>query len=193
MLSPQEVSMSIRSHKVPRNDPCPCGSGRKHKNCCWGRDVDWRREEDGSDVRHTTIPAELATAMRENFVETKGREPEPSDLLVPDFDPIQHSIDLPRLLTESNVGSDEQKYASMVTGLIPAEGRLTGADEDQYVEAMQAWRNLGEEKRAAWRGHWAEPVGSSPPEGFAELLGEWELPSRKARFFVSGEDGTSGE
>jgi len=20
-----------------RNDPCPCGSGRKHKNCCLGR------------------------------------------------------------------------------------------------------------------------------------------------------------
>ena len=22
------------SHKVGRNDPCPCGSGRKYKNCC---------------------------------------------------------------------------------------------------------------------------------------------------------------
>jgi preprotein translocase subunit SecA len=21
-------------HKVGRNDPCPCGSGRKFKNCC---------------------------------------------------------------------------------------------------------------------------------------------------------------
>ncbi|TYB32023.1 MAG: hypothetical protein FXF47_01335 [Candidatus Mcinerneyibacterium aminivorans] len=20
---------------VGRNDPCPCGSGRKYKNCCW--------------------------------------------------------------------------------------------------------------------------------------------------------------
>lgn len=23
--------------KVGRNDPCPCGSGKKHKNCCLGR------------------------------------------------------------------------------------------------------------------------------------------------------------
>jgi preprotein translocase subunit SecA len=23
-----------RSAKVGRNDPCPCGSGRKYKNCC---------------------------------------------------------------------------------------------------------------------------------------------------------------
>ena len=24
--------------KVERNDPCPCGSGRKYKNCCWLRE-----------------------------------------------------------------------------------------------------------------------------------------------------------
>ncbi len=23
--------------KVGRNDPCPCGSGRKYKNCCEGK------------------------------------------------------------------------------------------------------------------------------------------------------------
>ena len=26
------------SPKVGRNDPCPCGSGKKYKNCCWGKD-----------------------------------------------------------------------------------------------------------------------------------------------------------
>jgi uncharacterized protein len=25
------------SDKPGRNDPCPCGSGKKHKNCCWGK------------------------------------------------------------------------------------------------------------------------------------------------------------
>ena len=25
--------------KVSRNDPCPCGSGKKHKNCCLGKTV----------------------------------------------------------------------------------------------------------------------------------------------------------
>ncbi|MBE6586521.1 MAG: preprotein translocase subunit SecA [Ruminococcaceae bacterium] len=27
----------IRSNKVGRNDPCPCGSGKKYKNCCEGK------------------------------------------------------------------------------------------------------------------------------------------------------------
>jgi hypothetical protein len=25
---------------LSRNAPCPCGSGKKYKNCCWGKDVE---------------------------------------------------------------------------------------------------------------------------------------------------------
>ena len=27
--------------KISRNDPCPCGSGKKYKHCCYGKDIDW--------------------------------------------------------------------------------------------------------------------------------------------------------
>jgi hypothetical protein len=27
--------------KLFRNDPCPCGSGKKYKLCCHGKDIDW--------------------------------------------------------------------------------------------------------------------------------------------------------
>jgi preprotein translocase subunit SecA len=34
-VSPQPVAASVRSgDKVGRNDPCPCGSGKKYKKCC---------------------------------------------------------------------------------------------------------------------------------------------------------------
>lgn len=26
------------TQKTGRNDPCPCGSGKKYKSCCWGKD-----------------------------------------------------------------------------------------------------------------------------------------------------------
>lgn len=29
-----DVNRPIRSNKVGRNDPCPCGSGKKYKKCC---------------------------------------------------------------------------------------------------------------------------------------------------------------
>ena len=48
IFTPEEqkelYSQQKRSHtvvrnesKVGRNDPCPCGSGKKHKICCWGK------------------------------------------------------------------------------------------------------------------------------------------------------------
>ena len=30
------VTMVRQGPKVGRNDPCPCGSGKKHKKCCLG-------------------------------------------------------------------------------------------------------------------------------------------------------------
>ena len=38
--------MPIQSHKVGRNDPCPCGSGKKYKNCC-------------GEVRYRSVSLEL--------------------------------------------------------------------------------------------------------------------------------------
>jgi preprotein translocase subunit SecA len=36
MLSPKAAAKPIQSShsKVGRNDPCPCGSGKKYKKCC---------------------------------------------------------------------------------------------------------------------------------------------------------------
>jgi preprotein translocase subunit SecA len=27
-----------QNKRVSRNDPCPCGSGKKYKDCCWDKD-----------------------------------------------------------------------------------------------------------------------------------------------------------
>ncbi|MBU0673433.1 MAG: SEC-C domain-containing protein [Proteobacteria bacterium] len=33
----QIIRLPVRSDKIGRNDPCPCGSGKKHKKCCLGK------------------------------------------------------------------------------------------------------------------------------------------------------------
>ena len=30
-----QTPMQRSGPRIGRNDPCPCGSGRKYKNCCW--------------------------------------------------------------------------------------------------------------------------------------------------------------
>jgi SEC-C motif-containing protein len=34
--APKPVQVVREGPKIGRNDPCPCGSGRKHKKCCGG-------------------------------------------------------------------------------------------------------------------------------------------------------------
>lgn len=39
------------SEKTGRNDPCPCGSGKKFKKCCLGKDQGYSSEERGGLIR----------------------------------------------------------------------------------------------------------------------------------------------
>ena len=34
LLSKQEASSATSEKQASRNDPCPCGSGKKYKKCC---------------------------------------------------------------------------------------------------------------------------------------------------------------
>src|SRR5271156_1736594 len=51
---PREKSLHAMPHlKIGRNDPCPCGSGKKYKQCCLkaastSEDGPWRQQRDAS-------------------------------------------------------------------------------------------------------------------------------------------------
>ena len=38
--------------KAGRNDPCPCGSGKKYKSCCWKKE----QEEKGKAIKFKATP-----------------------------------------------------------------------------------------------------------------------------------------
>src|SRR5262249_6953169 len=41
-----------RTMRAGRNDPCPCGSGKKYKKCCWDKDL----EKESTQVLPFTLP-----------------------------------------------------------------------------------------------------------------------------------------
>lgn len=41
----EAVASDPRSHKVGRNDPCPCGSGKKYKKCCLDKEYEKEQPE----------------------------------------------------------------------------------------------------------------------------------------------------
>ena len=54
--------------KIGRNEPCPCGSGRKHKQCCLkdasaSDDSPWRQQHDASG----RLAQEMLNFARQNF------------------------------------------------------------------------------------------------------------------------------
>ena len=64
-----EIPMSDK--RISRNDPCPCGSGKKYKKCCYHKDRGSSETEFpiGTVARHchhdkwtTTIPAGMRIA-----------------------------------------------------------------------------------------------------------------------------------
>jgi hypothetical protein len=55
------MSTVIVSH-VGRNDPCPCGSGRKYKQCCLDKDQATEREALAKASHDAPSPTEDATA-----------------------------------------------------------------------------------------------------------------------------------
>ena len=79
--------------KLSRNAPCPCGSGKKYKHCCFRKDFDWVEDDDGNLFKSMPLSDEmkdLFDEQRHAFVEEHGREPGPGDLVFPNMPHFEH-------------------------------------------------------------------------------------------------------
>ena len=85
----------MRKH-ISRNARCPCGSGKKYKQCCRLKGIEWSVQDDGTVVRSVPVSPEVVEVLeglRESFCATHGREPEAGDRLfegAPPFEIVEH-------------------------------------------------------------------------------------------------------
>jgi len=140
--------------KVSRKAPCPCGSGRKYKKCCWGKGFDWEEDEGGNLYQSTPISPEVADllqAQRQQFIEQHGREPGPNDPVFFDLPPLEH-------LEHQTV--EAMKKAGIDPAFIYAyeqTGRLV-TEQNQHLlpeSALDEWQAAIEEYEA--KHHQQEP------------------------------------
>ena len=131
--------------KLSRNAPCPCGSGRKYKACCWGKGFDWEEEEAGT--RYKSMPmspevADILQAQRQRFIEKHGREPGPDD---PVFFDLPHPEQLEAMMVEDMkaAGLDPAfVYAFEKTGLLVTEQNqhlIPDADLAEWDAAIEEY------------------------------------------------------
>ena len=62
----------MTTKKTPRNAPCPCGSGRKYKYCCLGKEQALRRERRYRDVARVRGELEWVWRLRRPLPVERG-------------------------------------------------------------------------------------------------------------------------
>jgi hypothetical protein len=117
---------------------CPCGSGKQYQDCCWDKNFEWVKDDDGAILKEIPIPDELAELLQEQrqaFIDEYGREPGPDDLLFPDSPHPEH---LEHMMVE------EMKKAGIDPALIHAfekTGMLVSKSNQDMIsdQDMEEW------------------------------------------------------
>jgi hypothetical protein len=133
-------------NRLPRNAPCPCGIGKKYKQCCSKKDFEYLVDEDGSVFKSIPMSDDMAQMLeqqRQRFVEQYGRDPGPEDRVFFDAPPLEH-IEHEMVQAMKKAGIDPAKiYAFEKTGLIVAEDNqhlLSDADLAEWQAAIEEYR-----------------------------------------------------
>lgn len=110
--------------KFPRNAPCPCGSGKKYRNCCYDKGFEYLVDEDGTILKSMPMSDDLAEIIEEQkrkFQEEHGREIGPDDKLFFDAPPLEH-VEHHMVEAMKQAGLDPAMiYAFEKTGLLVTE------------------------------------------------------------------------
>jgi hypothetical protein len=140
-----------RAKKISRNDPCPCGSGKKFKRCCIDKNFEWLEDEDGNVFKSIPMPEEMGDLFRdqrESFIKTHGREPAPDDPVFPDMPHPEHvEHQMVEMMKQANI--DPAKiYAFEKTGRL-----VTEENQDILTEAdLLEWEAAIDEYEEKFRG-----------------------------------------
>src|SRR5205823_13275825 len=134
--------------RISRNAPCPCGSGKKYKHCCYGKGFEWQEDEEGGVYKSVPLSDEMKTVLeqqRQKFVEKYGREPGPNDPVFFDMPPVEQ-VEFRTVQAMKKAGIDPAIiHAYEKTGglLVTEENRHLISDKD-----LAAWQAAIEEYRA---------------------------------------------
>jgi hypothetical protein len=132
--------------RLAPNAPCPCGSGKKYKDCCFNKGFEWLVDEDGNVFKSLPLSGEMKEMLEQQtqrFVAEHGREPGPDDKLFFDAPPLEH-LEHEIVQAMQKAGLDPALvYAFEKTGLIVTEDNqnlISDADLAEWEAAVMEYR-----------------------------------------------------
>ncbi len=132
--------------KVDRNEPCPCGSGKKYKACCYDKGFNFVLDDSGEIVREIPLTddlKELLTLQFAAFKEKFGRDPGPNDKVFWD-EPEHVEHHLAQAMREANL-PPRFIYAFEKTGRLVTESNqhlIPQSELDEWSAACDEYVRL---------------------------------------------------
>jgi len=139
--------------KLSRNAPCPCGSGKKYKHCCYHKGFDYEEGDDGAVYKSIPLTDDMKGVLEEQrrkFIEKHGREPGPNDPVFFDMPPLEH-VEHQMVEAMKAAGLDPAFiYAYEKTGRIVTQDNqhlLSEADLDEWQNAIEEYERKHRRKK----------------------------------------------
>lgn len=132
--------------RISRNAPCPCGSGKKYKHCCYHRGFEWQEDEQGDIYKSIPMSSEVSEILdrqKQKFIDKYGREPGPDDPVFFDMPPLEQ-IEHKMVQAMHEAGLDPAFiYAFEKTGLLVTEQNqqlMSDQDLAQWQAAIDEYQ-----------------------------------------------------
>jgi hypothetical protein len=139
--------------RLPRNAPCPCGSGKKYKHCCYGKGFDYEEDGDGKIFKSIPMSEEMVALLeeqRQKFIQKYGREPGPGDKVFFDM-PHPEQVEHMTVQAMKAAGIDPAIiYAYEKTGRLVTEDNqhlLSEADLAEWQAAIEEYEMKRRKRR----------------------------------------------
>ncbi len=105
-----------------RNEPCPCGSGKKYKRCCYRKAFSYQEDANGTIRRSIPINDKLAWLLGK-AVDELGPDAAQDDLLFPGIQAEQAEFEMVRAMEKTGI-DPAIIYAFQETGMLISEENL---------------------------------------------------------------------
>ena len=141
--------------KLSRNAPCPCGSGKKYKHCCIGKDFDWVEMDDGHIGRRVPLSDEVADIfdeLRQSHFARFGKEPDRIFEGAPPLELIEHwTVEaMKKAGVEPALIHAYEKTDGLLLGA-KNENKVPGADVDAWEAAIDDYERTTGKKASRRR------------------------------------------
>ncbi len=145
---------------VGRNAPCPCGSGKKYKKCCWAKDRKARTEQKAVEINSERPETAVHEEIEADLTPASDLRPAPA------VDPLMERINA---FWDKFMETPYEKQWAMVTEMLAAEPELCDGEMVFEITSTLFEKAVAAGETARYK-QLLDQLEEAVPEAYAEKL-----------------------